>query len=134
MTQRQGQEGFEKILKKTGGSKASAAGFYQPASPCQNCLRNFYSSTASIFCGALNYCLAKNRCACTGICGGTAALCQKSTPPVVKSADFCVAGSKVRFMSPRLWYDDKKILVNCKSEGNVLGIENEEKGDAHFCK
>ena len=24
--------------------------------------------------------------------------------------------------------------VNCKSEGNVLGIENEEKGDAHFCK
>lgn len=24
--------------------------------------------------------------------------------------------------------------VNCKSEGNVLGGENEPKGDAHFCK
>lgn len=24
--------------------------------------------------------------------------------------------------------------VNCKSEGNVLGVEKEPKGDAHFCK
>ena len=34
----------------------------------------------------------------------------KKHAAIVKSADFCVAGSKVRFMSPRLWYDDKKIF------------------------
>ena len=26
------------------------------------------------------------------------------------------------------------LSVNCKSEGNVLGVEKEPKGDAHFCK
>lgn len=31
-------------------------------------------------------------------------------------------------------YNIYKKQVNCKSEGNVLGVEKEPKGDAHFCK
>lgn len=37
-------------------------------------------------------------------------------------------------MGPTGAYNEFIGTVNCKSEGNVLGIENEEKGDAHFCK
>lgn len=31
-------------------------------------------------------------------------------------------------------YNEVIETVNCKSEGNVLGVEKEPKGDAHFCK
>lgn len=41
---------------------------------------------------------------------------------------------EILFIGWGVWYTDYNYQVNCKSEGNVLGIENEEKGDAHFCK
>ena len=31
-------------------------------------------------------------------------------------------------------YTNGILIVNCKSEGNVLGVEKEPKGDAYFCK
>lgn len=30
-------------------------------------------------------------------------------------------------------YAYKGWCVDCKSEGNILAVENEEKGDVHFC-
>ena len=41
---------------------------------------------------------------------------------------------KVLFITLHFRYNKSRKRVNCKSEGNLLGIENEEKGDAHFCK
>ncbi|EFB74505.1 hypothetical protein SUBVAR_07160 [Subdoligranulum variabile DSM 15176] len=41
---------------------------------------------------------------------------------------------KIPIIGPVRLYSKIMRKVNCKSEGNVLGIENEEKGDAHFCK
>lgn len=38
------------------------------------------------------------------------------------------------FMVPLMLYNQAVNMVNCKSEGNVLGVEKEPKGDAHFCK
>ena len=37
-------------------------------------------------------------------------------------------------MGFNICYTETNIKVNCKSEGNVLGVEKEPKGDAHFCK
>lgn len=37
-------------------------------------------------------------------------------------------------MVPLILYNKVVSTVNCKSEGNVLGVEKEPKGDAHFCK
>lgn len=41
---------------------------------------------------------------------------------------------KVRIIVSRFWYSGRKQNVDCKSEGNILVVENEEKGDVHFCK
>ena len=41
---------------------------------------------------------------------------------------------KVPVMARPGCYNENNEKVNCKSEGNVLGVEKEPKGDAHFCK
>lgn len=43
-------------------------------------------------------------------------------------------GRQVRFMGHDVRYDAYTKTVDCKGEGNILVVENEEKGDVHFCK
>ena len=37
-------------------------------------------------------------------------------------------------MGQAIWYSMLLGIVDCKGEGNILVVENEEKGDVHFCK
>lgn len=41
---------------------------------------------------------------------------------------------EVRLIVPLLCYNRNETNVDCKGEGNILVVENEEKGDVHFCK
>lgn len=40
----------------------------------------------------------------------------------------------VQNMGLSAWYTVVSEAVDCKGEGNILVVENEEKGDVHFCK
>ena len=42
--------------------------------------------------------------------------------------------NKVLFIGHVFAYTESTKTVDCKGEGNILVVENEEKGDVHFCK